>query len=40
MIFDNLTLLGLAVAVIAGSVVVRAGMGAYLQHANRRRKSR
>ena len=38
MIFDNLTLLGLVVALVAGTVVVRAGMGSF--HANRRRKSR
>ena len=38
MIFDNLTLLGLVVALIAGSVVVRAGMGSF--HIGRRRKLR
>ena len=38
MIFDNLTLLGLAVALIAGSVVIRAGMGSF--QAGRRRKLR
>ena len=38
MIFDNLTLLGLAVAVIAGTIVVRAAIGSF--HAGRRRKLR
>lgn len=38
MIFDNLTLLGLVVALIAGSVVIRAGLGSF--HSSRRRKLR
>lgn len=38
MIFDNLTLLGLVVALVAGSVVIRAGIGSF--QSGRRRKAR
>lgn len=38
MIFDNLTLLGLVVALVAGTIVVRAGIGSF--HTGRRRKLR